>query len=126
MKKILVILAALSLSSVASADLMLNGIGYDADQLCHTGSDIVAQVTKSRDMYRENGQGDLIVVGTVTVNAGDSFNFRNATAYNDNAQGDSVPVHFDRNGNPMVIDVVTTGSDGNETTVVTKTPVPSC
>lgn len=122
----MVVLATLAVSSIASADIMLNGVGYDADQLCFDGTYLEAQVTKTRNLYRENGQGDLIVVGKVTVEAGDKFMWRRATSFADNGQGDSVPVHFDRNGNPVDIQVIKTGSDENEETTVIKTPVPAC
>ena len=124
--KLLIVLATLSFSSAAFADTMLNGIGYDADEMCFDGTHLVAQVTKTRNLIRENGQGDKMIVGSVTVNAGDSFMWRQATSYRENGQGDSVAVLFDRNGSPVVIDTKTRGGDDNETVTITKTPVPSC
>lgn len=116
--KSLLLIASIAFSLSASANTMLNGIGYKAHEMCFDGSNLVAQKTKSRNLYRQNGQGDLIVTGKVTVYAGQSFNWTQGTSYDD----DGVATSFDRNGTPVVVSVTRRGDE----TYVTKTPVPSC
>lgn len=124
--KSLIAALALTISLSASANTLLNGISYGAHEMCFNGDSLVALVTKTRNLYRENGEGDLIVVGKETVRAGQAFAWRRATSFSDNGQGDSVAVSFDRNGRPMVVSVTKRGSDENEEVIVTKTPVAFC
>ncbi len=82
------------------SSIMLNGISYGAGEVCYDGANLITTKVKARAMYRENGQGDKIVVGQKVVKAGSSFPWKSAVAYADNGQGDSIPVFFERNGVP--------------------------
>jgi hypothetical protein len=126
MKKILLVAAMLGLSSTAFGDIMLNGIGYSANELCFDGTNLVAQVTKSRELLRENGQGDKFVTGYVTVEAGDAYMWRAATSFRERGSS-KIAVSFTRNGSPVDVEVTRRGGGGdNEDTTLTYVAVPSC
>ena len=95
-----------------AANMMINGIGFKANQLCYDGSNVVTLVSKSRTTCHTNGEGECTYKPRViTVAAGTVSPWKNAVSYRENGSGDKIKVEFIRGGRPKVVTQTVRGKD---------------
>ena len=112
MKLLVSALIVIGASPAMASNMMLNGIGFKAHQLCYNGSQIVTLISKSRTTCTRKESGSCNgPKRTITVAAGTAFEWKNAVSYRENGQGDKIKVEFIRGGRPKIVTVKTAGKD---------------